>query len=134
MDKNTEMKGVSSATPTQGAASASSGQVDGPKPAGVATPLAPTPENIAARMAQKLFADRTGHGNSTGVSYRQMNEESLRNVIEASIKLYAELTAPARLERPVDRPQPGPSGSIECPHCHWGFAPSAFQQHLREKH
>jgi hypothetical protein len=24
--------------------------------------------------------------------------------------------------------------SVECPHCHWGFAPSVIQQHIREKH
>jgi hypothetical protein len=35
---DTEMKGVSSATGTQGAASASSGQLDGAKPAPVANP------------------------------------------------------------------------------------------------
>jgi hypothetical protein len=26
------------------------------------------------------------------------------------------------------------TGSVECPHCHWGFAPSVIEQHLREKH
>ena len=26
------------------------------------------------------------------------------------------------------------SGSVECPHCHWGIAPSVIQQHIREKH
>ena len=31
-------------------------------------------------------------------------------------------------------PAVGPGGSIECPHCHWGIAPSAFQQHVRKKH
>jgi len=25
-------------------------------------------------------------------------------------------------------------GSIECPHCHWGFAPAVVDQHIREKH
>lgn len=25
-------------------------------------------------------------------------------------------------------------GSVECPHCHWGFAPSVIQQHISEKH
>jgi hypothetical protein len=25
-------------------------------------------------------------------------------------------------------------GSVECPHCHWGFAPSAILNHIREKH
>ncbi len=24
--------------------------------------------------------------------------------------------------------------SVECPHCHWGIAPSAIEQHIREKH
>jgi hypothetical protein len=24
--------------------------------------------------------------------------------------------------------------SVECPHCHWGFAPSVIEQHVREKH
>jgi hypothetical protein len=24
--------------------------------------------------------------------------------------------------------------SIECPHCHWGFAPTVIQQHIHEKH
>jgi hypothetical protein len=24
--------------------------------------------------------------------------------------------------------------SLECPHCHWGFAPTALAQHIREKH
>jgi hypothetical protein len=28
----------------------------------------------------------------------------------------------------------GPGGSVECPHCHWGYAASAIDQHLREKH
>jgi len=27
-----------------------------------------------------------------------------------------------------------PGGSVECPHCHWGFAPSVIAQHIREKH
>lgn len=27
-----------------------------------------------------------------------------------------------------------PGGSVECPHCHWGFAPSVIDQHIREKH
>jgi hypothetical protein len=26
------------------------------------------------------------------------------------------------------------SGSVECPHCHWGFAPAVIRQHIREKH
>jgi hypothetical protein len=26
------------------------------------------------------------------------------------------------------------SGSVECPHCHWGFAPQVIDQHIREKH
>jgi cytochrome c peroxidase len=26
------------------------------------------------------------------------------------------------------------TGSVECPHCHWGFAPSVIEQHVREKH
>jgi len=26
------------------------------------------------------------------------------------------------------------SGSVECPHCHWGFSPSVIDQHIREKH
>jgi hypothetical protein len=26
------------------------------------------------------------------------------------------------------------SGSVRCPHCHWGFAPSVITQHIREKH
>jgi hypothetical protein len=26
------------------------------------------------------------------------------------------------------------SDSVECPHCHWGFAPSVVDQHIREKH
>jgi hypothetical protein len=25
-------------------------------------------------------------------------------------------------------------GSVECPHCHWGFHPSVIAQHIREKH
>jgi hypothetical protein len=24
--------------------------------------------------------------------------------------------------------------SVECPHCHWGFAPAVIDQHIREKH
>jgi hypothetical protein len=28
----------------------------------------------------------------------------------------------------------GSGGSVECPHCHWGFAPSVIEQHIREKH
>ena len=28
----------------------------------------------------------------------------------------------------------GAGGSVECPDCNWGFAPSAFRQHRREKH
>lgn len=27
-----------------------------------------------------------------------------------------------------------PSGSVQCPHCKWGFAPSVIDQHIREKH
>lgn len=27
-----------------------------------------------------------------------------------------------------------PGGSVECPYCHWGIAPSAIDQHIREKH
>lgn len=26
------------------------------------------------------------------------------------------------------------ASSVECPHCHWGFAPSVIDQHIREKH
>lgn len=26
------------------------------------------------------------------------------------------------------------SGSVQCPHCKWGFAPSVIDQHIREKH
>jgi hypothetical protein len=26
------------------------------------------------------------------------------------------------------------SDSVECPHCHWGFAPGVIDQHIREKH
>jgi hypothetical protein len=26
------------------------------------------------------------------------------------------------------------TGSVECPHCHLGFAPSVIEQHVREKH
>lgn len=32
------------------------------------------------------------------------------------------------------RPAPPVSSSVECPHCHWGFAPSVIEQHIREKH
>jgi hypothetical protein len=28
----------------------------------------------------------------------------------------------------------GDGGSVECPYCHWGFAPSVIDQHMREKH
>jgi hypothetical protein len=24
--------------------------------------------------------------------------------------------------------------SVECPHCHWGFAANVIDQHIREKH
>lgn len=24
--------------------------------------------------------------------------------------------------------------SVECPYCHWGFAPAVIEQHKREKH
>jgi hypothetical protein len=34
-----------------------------------------------------------------------------------------------RPARPVTR-----SGSVQCPHCRWGFAPSVIEQHIREKH
>jgi len=27
-----------------------------------------------------------------------------------------------------------PYDSVECPHCHWGFASSVIDQHIREKH
>lgn len=39
-------------------------------------------------------------------------------------------TAKARVEREPKHS----SSSIECPHCHWGFAPSVIDQHIREKH
>lgn len=26
------------------------------------------------------------------------------------------------------------SGSVQCPHCRWGFAPSVLKQHIAEKH
>jgi hypothetical protein len=26
------------------------------------------------------------------------------------------------------------ASSVECPHCKWGIAPSAIDQHIREKH
>jgi hypothetical protein len=25
-------------------------------------------------------------------------------------------------------------GSVQCPHCKWGFHPSVIEQHIREKH
>jgi len=27
-----------------------------------------------------------------------------------------------------------PGGSVECPPCHWGFAASVIDEHIREKH
>ena len=31
-------------------------------------------------------------------------------------------------------PKHVPVSSVACPHCHWGFAPSVIEQHIREKH
>jgi hypothetical protein len=41
--------------------------------------------------------------------------------------LKTELCAAVRAEAPIGE-------SIECPHCHWGFAASVIDQHIREKH
>jgi hypothetical protein len=38
-----------------------------------------------------------------------------------------------RRVEPTEKPVT-PGGSVECPHCHWGFAPSVIDQHIREKH
>ena len=40
--------------------------------------------------------------------------------------LKTELCAAVRMENM--------ESSIECPHCHWGFAASVIDQHIREKH
>jgi predicted oxidoreductase len=39
----------------------------------------------------------------------------------------------AAVERGGSLMGPG-SSSVECPHCHWGFAPAVIQQHIAEKH
>jgi hypothetical protein len=31
-------------------------------------------------------------------------------------------------------PAGGGDKSVECPFCHWGFAPTVIRQHIREKH
>lgn len=41
----------------------------------------------------------------------------------------AVLDAAARAERRITS-----GGSVECPHCHWGFAPTVIEQHIRDKH
>jgi hypothetical protein len=41
--------------------------------------------------------------------------------------LKTELCAAVRAETPEGK-------SVECPVCHWGFAPSVIDQHMREKH
>ena len=35
---------------------------------------------------------------------------------------------------PEDEQRQMRGSSAECPHCHWGFAPSVIEQHIREKH
>lgn len=49
-----------------------------------------------------------------------------------------EYTCIVRLTRAIGAVERGfavsESSSVECPHCHWGFAPSVIQQHISEKH
>jgi hypothetical protein len=52
----------------------------------VETKKAATPKNIAARVTERLFDARKGHGGAA-VSYLQMRPGDLHEAIEAAIQL-----------------------------------------------
>lgn len=49
-----------------------------------------------------------------------------------ALGLLREIVQEGRRANPLRHLTPG--GSVECPHCHWGFSPTVIEEHIREKH
>lgn len=58
-----------------------------------------TPQNIAARVTERLFEARKGHGGAD-VSYLQMRLRDLQETIEAAIQLYVDTNKKGRKDDP----------------------------------
>jgi hypothetical protein len=56
-----------------------------------------------------------------------MSENQKALSAEQSLPPRTELSAPHKFKVSA-------SGSVECPHCHWGFAPTVILEHIHEKH
>ena len=74
--------------------------------------------NIEARMQAKLGL----------AAYTDEAIEEFASMLVSSDRFQKKLNAENRARRLAS------AGSVECPHCHWGIAPSAIEQHIREKH
>lgn len=79
--------------------------------------------NIVEQLRTDSFYSAT-HGDLM----RKAADEIERLEFELKAKSYE-----VEIENPR-RPLVVGTSSEECPHCHWGFAPSVIRQHIREKH
>ena len=85
-----------------------------PEPIGYA--FEPADYQALRRIEKALFGD----GTKLTADQRRDLANAMHEVLEHAEK--------------IQEAQPAASDSVQCPHCRFGFAPSAIKQHIAEKH